>query len=110
MERLPPITSSLHHSITPSLHYSITPSLHYFITPSLHYSITPLPLEFRRKLSHLPSMLLWREKIPDTWLPKIRADLPAVLVDHAHLERKAATSALNLQKYVELFEHTEELN
>jgi tRNA-(ms[2]io[6]A)-hydroxylase len=55
-------------------------------------------------------MLLWREKIPETWLPKIRADLPAVLVDHAHLERKAATSALNLQKYVELFDQTEELN
>lgn len=55
-------------------------------------------------------MLLWREKIPDTWLPKIRADLPAVLVDHAHLERKAATSALNLQKYVELFDQTGDLN
>jgi tRNA-(ms[2]io[6]A)-hydroxylase len=47
-------------------------------------------------------MLLWREKIPDDWLPKVRADLPAVLIDHAHLERKAATSALNLEKYVEL--------
>jgi len=39
-------------------------------------------------------MLLWREKIPDSWLPKVRSDLGAVLVDHAHLERKAATSAL----------------
>ena len=55
-------------------------------------------------------MLLWREKIPETWLPKIRRDLGAVLVDHAHLERKAATSALNLQKYVELFDCIEELN
>jgi len=35
-------------------------------------------------------MLLWREKIPDTWLPQIRANLGPVLVDHAHLERKAA--------------------
>ena len=31
------------------------------------------------------------------------ANLPAVLVDHAHLERKAATTALNLEKYRELY-------
>ena len=31
-------------------------------------------------------MLLWREKIPTSWLPKIRSNLPAVLNDHAHLE------------------------
>jgi tRNA-(ms[2]io[6]A)-hydroxylase len=55
-------------------------------------------------------MLLWREKIPDTWLPKVRANLPAVLIDHAHLERKAATSALNLEKYVELQDNLSELN
>ena len=55
-------------------------------------------------------MLLWREKIPDFWLPKIRSDLPSVLVDHAHLERKAATSALNLSKYNELFDQVSELN
>ncbi|HET6406647.1 MAG TPA: tRNA-(ms[2]io[6]A)-hydroxylase [Chthoniobacteraceae bacterium] len=55
-------------------------------------------------------MLLWREKIPDSWLTKVRADLPAVLIDHAHLERKAATSALNLEKYVELHENVSELN
>lgn len=55
-------------------------------------------------------MLLWREKIPDSWLPKIRANLPAVLIDHAHLERKAATTALNLEKYVELHERVSELN
>src|SRR4051794_431990 len=47
------------------------------------------------------AMLLWREKIPETWLRKVRDGLPAVLVDHAHLERKAATSALTLEKYVE---------
>ena len=41
-------------------------------------------------------MLLFREKPPADWLPKVLANLPAVLVDHAHLERKAATSALNL--------------
>lgn len=55
-------------------------------------------------------MLLWREKIPDTWLPKIRQNIPAVLIDHAHLERKAATSALNLEKYVELHDQVSELN
>ena len=55
-------------------------------------------------------MLLWREKIPDTWLPQIRANLGPVLVDHAYLERKAATTALNLEKYEELRDHLSELN
>lgn len=55
-------------------------------------------------------MLLWREKVPDSWLPKVRANLPAVLIDHAHLERKAATSALNLEKYFELHDRVSELN
>lgn len=55
-------------------------------------------------------MLLWREKLPDSWLPKIRANLGAVLVDHAHLERKAATTALNLEKYQELYGQLDELN
>lgn len=54
-------------------------------------------------------MLLWRAPILPSWLPKVRANLPAVLIDHAHLERKAATSALNLQKYVELFDDLTEL-
>jgi len=55
-------------------------------------------------------MLLWREKIPDDWLPKVLGNLPAVLVDHAHLERKAATSALNLEKYRDLYGQVEALN
>src|SRR5215207_4700454 len=55
-------------------------------------------------------MLLWRAKIPDGWLSKTLDQLPAVLVDHAHLERKAATSALNLEKYRDLFPRVEELN
>jgi tRNA-(ms[2]io[6]A)-hydroxylase len=38
------------------------------------------------------------------------ANLPAVLVDHAHLERKAATSALNLEKYRLLFDEVHQLN
>lgn len=55
-------------------------------------------------------MLLFREKIPDGWLPRVLANLPAVLVDHAHLERKAATTALNLEKYRDLYGRVEELN
>lgn len=55
-------------------------------------------------------MLLWRAQPPSSWLEKVRTGLPAVLVDHAHLERKAATSALNLQKYLELADHVLELN
>lgn len=55
-------------------------------------------------------MLLFREKIPADWLPKVLGNLPDVLVDHAHLERKAATSALNLEKYRDLYSRVQELN
>lgn len=55
-------------------------------------------------------MLLFHQKIPESWLPKVLGDLPAVLIDHAHLERKAATTALNLEKYRDLFPRVEELN
>lgn len=55
-------------------------------------------------------MLLWRAEIPDGWLPKVLANLDSVLLDHCHLERKAATSALNLIKYPELASHARELN
>lgn len=55
-------------------------------------------------------MLLFREKVPDKWLDAVMTDLPAVLVDHAHLERKAASSALNLEKYHDLHGKVEELN
>jgi len=55
-------------------------------------------------------MLLFRERIPADWLPKVKAHLPEVLVDHAHLERKAATTALNLEKYRDLYGRVEELN
>ena len=55
-------------------------------------------------------MLLFREKIPADWLPKVKANLPAVLIDHAHLERKAATTALNLEKYRDLYPRVGELN
>ena len=55
-------------------------------------------------------MLLWRQPVPAAWLPTVLADLPAVLVDHAHLERKAATTALSLEKYHELHGRVGELN
>jgi len=55
-------------------------------------------------------VLLFREKVPTDWLPRVKSNLPAVLVDHAHLERKAATSALNLEKYRLLFDQVHELN
>src|SRR5438128_11988105 len=55
-------------------------------------------------------MLLLRDTIPADWLPKIMANLPAVLVDHAHLERKAATTALNLEKYRDLYPRVDQLN
>jgi tRNA 2-(methylsulfanyl)-N6-isopentenyladenosine37 hydroxylase len=55
-------------------------------------------------------MLLFREKVPADWLPKVMANLPEVLIDHAHLERKAATTALNLEKFRDLFPRVQELN
>jgi tRNA-(ms[2]io[6]A)-hydroxylase len=55
-------------------------------------------------------MLLFREKVPDGWIERVRENLPPVLIDHAHLERKAASSALNLEKYPDLFPRVEELN
>ena len=55
-------------------------------------------------------MLLFRDTVPPDWLPRILANIPAVLVDHAHLERKAATTALNLEKYRDLYPRVEELN
>ncbi|SVD66560.1 uncharacterized protein METZ01_LOCUS419414, partial [marine metagenome] len=47
-------------------------------------------------------MLMFRANPPKSWLPKVIANLGAVLVDHAHLERKAAKSALTLQRYQQL--------
>lgn len=55
-------------------------------------------------------MLLFRERIPVGWIEKVKANLPAVLVDHAHLERKAATTALSLERYRQLFPRVRELN
>lgn len=55
-------------------------------------------------------MLLFREKVPAGWIQKVRDNLPAVLVDHAHLERKAATTSITLEKYPQLFDKVGELN
>src|SRR5438067_8082470 len=55
-------------------------------------------------------MLLFRAKVSPDWLPKVLNNIPAVLVDHAHLERKAATSALNLEKYRVLYPSVHVLN
>ena len=63
----------------------------------------------RGRVTH-SAMLMLREKVPADWLPKMLARLPAVLVDHAHLERKAATTAITLEKYPNLFGRVEELN
>ncbi len=55
-------------------------------------------------------MLLFRETFPADWLPRVMQNLGAVLVDHAHLERKAATTAITLEKYRPLFARVHELN
>jgi len=55
-------------------------------------------------------MLLFRAQAPPEWIQRVIHHLPTVLVDHAILERKAATSAINLEKYPELASRVEELN
>ena len=55
-------------------------------------------------------VLLFRATVPEDWLPKVLSNIDQVLVDHAHLERKAATTALNLEKYRDLYARVDELN
>lgn len=55
-------------------------------------------------------MLLFRSPFPSGWVAKVRANLDAMLVDHAHLERKAATTAITLERYRPLFARVHELN
>lgn len=55
-------------------------------------------------------MLMLRAKVESGWFEKIRSDTASVLVDHAHLERRAATTALTLERYRELYDRVEELN
>ena len=54
-------------------------------------------------------MLMLRANPPETWLSKVISNLDAVLVDHAHLERKAARSAISLQRYRQLGAYIKEL-
>ena len=55
-------------------------------------------------------MLLFRAKAPEDWIERVIGHLPTVLVDHAILERKAATSVISLEKYPELAHRLDELN
>ncbi|MGY8674531.1 MAG: tRNA isopentenyl-2-thiomethyl-A-37 hydroxylase MiaE [Verrucomicrobiia bacterium] len=80
----------------------------FMANPSTHTSLQPACDQSRISLSK--PVLLFREKIPATWFEKIIADIPAMLIDHAHLERKAATSAINLEKYRHTLCHVHTLN
>ena len=53
---------------------------------------------------------MFREKVPSGWLTHIQSHIDMVLVDHAHLERKAASSAIMLGKYRQLWPRVSELN
>lgn len=55
-------------------------------------------------------MLLFRAQAPSNWIERVIDHLPKVLNDHAILERKAATSSINLQKYPELAHRVKDLN
>lgn len=51
-----------------------------------------------------------RAKVAPDWFSKVQSNIPSVLVDHAHLEKRAATTALTLERYPELYDRVEELN
>jgi tRNA-(ms[2]io[6]A)-hydroxylase len=55
-------------------------------------------------------MLMFRERIPAGWADRMQLRLAGVLVDHAHLERKAATTAITLERYRDLYGRVRELN
>lgn len=55
-------------------------------------------------------MLMLRAQVAPDWFSKIESNIGAVLVDHAHLEKRAATTALTLERYPELYGRVEELN
>ena len=55
-------------------------------------------------------MLMLRAKVAPDWFSKIESNIASVLVDHAHLEKRAATTALTLERYPELYDRVEELN
>ena len=55
-------------------------------------------------------MLMLRRSVDPEWAPRVTRSLGDLLVDHAHLERKAATTAIQLEKYRELFPKVHALN
>jgi tRNA 2-(methylsulfanyl)-N6-isopentenyladenosine37 hydroxylase len=55
-------------------------------------------------------MLMLRRSVDPEWAPRVTRSLHDLLVDHAHLERKAATTAIQLEKYRELFPKVHTLN
>ncbi len=59
---------------------------------------------------YIRKMLLFRAKVPLDWWGRVRSNVASVLLDHAHLERRAATTALALERYRELYGRVEELN
>ncbi len=55
-------------------------------------------------------MLMFKAKVSDDWMDMVRNHVSQVLLDHAHLERKAATTALTLERYPQLHKKVLELN
>jgi tRNA-(ms[2]io[6]A)-hydroxylase len=55
-------------------------------------------------------MLMLRHAVDRDWANRVTRRLGDLLVDHAHLERKAATTAIHLEKYRELFPKVHDLN
>ena len=51
-----------------------------------------------------------RAPVAPDWFSRIESNIDDVLVDHAHLEKRAETTALTLERYPELYDHVEELN
>ena len=65
-----------------------------------------------RPLPHVPphTMLHLKSETDSRWLDQVDADLNSVLIDHAHCEKKAAGTALNLMfAYVEDLELCREM-
>ena len=57
---------------------------------------TPHPLAAEHLLLYYGVMLHLKCETPARWLAQVDADLPSILIDHAHCEKKAAGTALNL--------------
>lgn len=55
-------------------------------------------------------MLMLRRSVDAEWAPRVTRRIDELLIDHAHLERKAATTAIHLEKYRELYPEVHSLN